>query len=261
MGQAFVRGLNASLDNHEVSVVEHDVLNAQQCEALNVAVTATLEQATAEGQKYDVTILAVKPLDVAAATATIAKELDSTCVIVSIAAGITLDSLSENLSNFPIIRAMPNIAASQLMSATAMCCADRVSEKDEASARTVLEAVGTIVRVNEEEMNLVTAISGSGPAYFFLLTEYIASAAQELGMDAEVTHQLVIQTFLGAAAVIEGNSSFSALREQVTSPGGTTQAAIESFQSEDLEKVIFNGIRAALERASDLNATASSAYE
>src|SRR5664279_1447132 len=128
MGQAFIRGLNASSEIHEIEVVEPDVLNAQQCESLNVRIFSSIEEiATAtQDQKYDVCILAVKPQNVAEAAQSISETLEPTCVIVSIAAGVTLQSLAENLGSFPTVRAMPNIAASILLSATAMCCADRV---------------------------------------------------------------------------------------------------------------------------------------
>ncbi len=256
MGQSVARGITNSDNKHVCAVVEKDIINAQKCESFGVTVFETIDDVTAESGWHDpdVCVIAVKPHDVATVGTQLGNVLDASSVIVSIAAGISLSTLQECFPGHPVVRAMPNIAASELLSATAMCSADRVSEQNEAHAREVLEALGTVVRVDEEHMNLVTAISGSGPAYFFLLAEFMAQAAEKNGLDSEVTHQLIAQTFLGAATMAKENGSFATLREQVTSPGGTTEAAISTFLELGFEEAVVSGVESALERGVELNA-------
>ncbi len=256
MGQSVARGITTSETKHVCAVVEKDVINAQKCESFGVSVFDSIADVTKESGWHDpdVCVIAVKPHDVASVGDQLSRVLASTSVVVSIAAGISLLTLQKCFPGHSVVRAMPNIAASELLSATAMCSADRVSEQDEAYAREVLEALGTVVRVDEEHMNLVTAISGSGPAYFFLLAEFMAEAAEKNGLDREVAQQLIAQTFLGAATMGMENGSFATLRERVTSPGGTTQAAIETFLEKGFDDAVISGVEAALERGVELNA-------
>lgn len=258
MGQAFIRGLTVAADGHHLSIIEHNVQNARECELLDVPVYPSLgEFSTSKTSDVDVCIVAVKPHDLESISQQVNEYLDRSTVIVSIAAGVSLATLQTVFEGFAVVRAMPNIAASQLLSATAMCSVG-VSEQDEVRARDVLESVGTVVRVDESEMNLVTALSGSGPAYFFLLAEYMANAAEQQGLEVETAYKLILQTFVGAAALADGNGSFALLREAVTSPGGTTQAAIEEFEKRGLEQVICEGIDAARVRAAQIDQQASS---
>jgi pyrroline-5-carboxylate reductase len=117
-----------------------------------------------------------------------------------------------------------------------------------------MQAVGIVIWVDDEDqLNAVTAVSGSGPAYFFLMMEAMQQAGESLGLDASVTRQLVLQTALGAARMAtESNSSAGELREMVTSKGGTTEQAILSFQSADYNKIVLDALRAANDRSISL---------
>lgn len=255
MGQAFARGISTSDNGHVCAVVENDIINAQKCTSFGVTVFESIVDVVKDPlwADPDVCVVAVKPHDVAGVGVQLQGVIPTTCVAVSIAAGISIATLQESFGNLPLVRAMPNIAASELMSATAMCTSDWISEKHEQDSREVLEALGTVVRVDEELMDLVTAVSGSGPAYFFLLAEYIAAAAEKHGLDVEVAHQLITQTFLGAATMAKEVGSFATLRERVTSPGGTTAAAIDAFKAHDFEAAVFAGVQAALDRGLELD--------
>lgn len=253
MGQAIIRGLNNSGNEYSISVIENNEQNAQFCYGLGLQTYSSISDLSIENpDEYQVCVIAVKPSDVDQIAKEISTKLDSSTVILSIAAGITLGRLQQNLDKFPIVRAMPNLAASEMLSATAMCSV-AVSERDESYAREILETFGTVDRVNENDMNIVTAVSGSGPAYYFLLSEHIVSAAVEAGLDAQIAQRLVLQTFKGSAILSQDTGSFGLLREQVTSPGGTTQAAIEAFESMGLEKAIKTGIAAAIDRSKEIN--------
>lgn len=256
MGQSVARGITNSDTKHVCAVVEKDIINAQKCEGFGVTVFESIADVTKESGWHDpdVCVIAVKPHDISSVGEQLAHNLATSSVVLSIAAGISLSTLQKCFPGHPVVRAMPNIAASELMSATAMCSADRVSEQNELHAREVLEALGTVVRVDEKHMNLVTAVSGSGPAYFFLLAEFIAEAAEKNGLDREVAQQLIAQTFLGAATMAKENGSFVTLRERVTSPGGTTEAAISSFLENGFEQAVLSGVQAALNRGMELKA-------
>ncbi len=253
MGQAIIRGLLSAGNDYSIVVIENNEQNAQFCSDLGLETFSSMEDLKLSNPaQFQVCVIAVKPIDVDLVAKEISQKLDPSTVILSIAAGISLQRLQSNLEGFPIIRAMPNLAASEMLSATAMCSI-AVSERDEAYAREILETVGTVDRVNEDDMNTVTAVSGSGPAYYFLLSEHIVSAAVEAGLDAQIAQRLVMQTFKGSAVLAQDTGSFGLLREQVTSPGGTTQAAIEAFESMGLEKAIKTGIAAAIDRAKEIN--------
>jgi len=255
MGQAFTRGILSSESEHFCLVIERENINQSACKNLGAKVYSTITE-LGENQSvddFDACIVAVKPNDVESIGSDVVPHLPNSCLIISIAAGITIESLQAYFKGFPVVRAMPNIAASQLLSATAMCVADGMQEKDLFIANAILEMLGTVVQVQENQMDLVTAISGSGPAYFFLLAELLIQAAKDRGMSLETAHQLVNQTFMGAAIMAKEDGSISALREKVTSPGGTTQAALSVFEKDNLADLIGQAIDAAVSRSIELS--------
>src|SRR5262249_45320401 len=156
--------------------------------------------------------------------------LEPSVLIISIAASISTDFIEKHLAagkKWRIIRAMPNTPMLVGRGMTALARGAHASEKDLTCARRIFESAGTVIEVDEDKMNAVTALSGSGPAYFFYLVEQMICAATELGMTQEQAHVLATQTALGAATMLTLSSdSPQELRRKVTSPGGTTQAAI-----------------------------------
>ncbi len=197
-------------------------------------------------------VLAVKP-----------QEMESVCrqineavanhrpLVISIAAGITTELLQRWLgAEVPVVRAMPNTPALVGVGAAALYAPDLVDKQQRQRAQAVLEAVGTAQWVQREaQMDVVTALSGSGPAYFFLLMEALRDAAIGLGMRGDVAEQLVQQTALGAATLIQSrNIDAATLRRQVTSPGGTTERAIKALEQADYREIVRQAIEAATER-------------
>ena len=123
-------------------------------------------------------------------------------------------------------------------------------------AKDIFCSFGEVIEIEEKYMDLVTALSGSGPAYFFLFMEYLTAAGEKLGLEKEVVRQLVKETALGAARLAKVSSeSIPELRKKVTSPGGTTEAAIKIFEEANLKKIIFQAVQAAKNRAEELNQT------
>lgn len=206
-------------------------------------------------------MLAVKPQVMKPVCESLAGKFPSTAVAVSIAAGIRTEQLDAWLGGArAVVRAMPNTPALLGAGATGLFANARVSAPQHALAERVLGAVGTCVWIGQEaHMDLVTAMSGSGPAYFFLLTEAMQAAAQRLGLPPEAARLLAAQTCLGAGRMLsESGEDAATLRQRVTSPGGTTQAALESFARDGFADLVARAIEAAALRGTELSAQAGS---
>ena len=205
----------------------------------------------------DVVVLAVKPqvlreISLQLAAAISQKQL----LVVSIAAGISQTSLGKWLGReVPIVRCMPNTPALVQTGATALHANANVSAQQKDLAENILRAVGlTLWVADEAQLDAVTAVSGSGPAYFFLLMEAMEAAALELGLDENAARLLIQQTALGAAKIaLESADSPAQLREKVTSPGGTTQKAIETFQQHGFSNVVSLALHAARDRSIEMS--------
>ncbi len=203
----------------------------------------------------DIVVLATKPQAAPTAIEQIAPLLQPRQVVISVMAGITIDNLAESLDHAKVVRAMPNIPA-QIGQGVSVCHPSlAVTEKDWRSAGRVLGACGSYMRVSSEKgVDIATAISGSGPAYGFYLAEHMCSAAMEMGFDEEEARFLVQLTLLGSLQLWESSPlSAERLRHQVTSPGGTTEAAITYFDKQELGFHIRQGIRKSFERAVELS--------
>ena len=202
-------------------------------------------------------ILAVKPQVMQDVLQTAAGSLQHhRPLLVSIAAGITIDSINTwSGGGFAIVRVMPNTPALILQGISALYANDQVSETQRQSADSILSAVGETVWMDDEsKLDAVTAVSGSGPAYLFYLIEAMQSAAEELGLDSEDAHLLATRTAVGAAMLAaQSEESPATLRKQVTSPGGTTEAALNVLESASAKNIIIRAISAARNRAVEMS--------
>ena len=178
-------------------------------------------------------------------------------VIISIAAGITISNLEAwSPTRQPIIRCMPNTPALIQQGITALYANNHTTDKQKRDAEQILMAIGQTLWVDEEsKIDIVTAISGSGPAYFFYLIEQMIEAGTELGISEGDATKLALQTALGSAmlASAEGQDQPSVLRKKVTSPGGTTHSAIETFKNHKLDQIVKLGIENARNRSAELS--------
>jgi len=219
---------------------------------------ACAEHAADAAEGADVWVLAVKPQvmrEVCAALLPLAQAHRP--VVVSIAAGITTEQLDRWLGGgLPVVRAMPNTPALLGAGITGLFANARTSEAQRADADALLEAVGPTVWIDDEtRMDAVTAVSGSGPAYVFLLAEAMQAAGIAQGLSPEAARALVQQTLLGAATMlVRQDEPADVLRKRVTSPGGTTQAAIETFEAGGFRELVDRAIHAATERGRQLSA-------
>jgi len=205
----------------------------------------------------DVVVLAVKPQalsSVAKSAASLIRQKKS--LVVSIAAGISQHSLSEWLgADTAIVRCMPNTPALVLTGATALHANAKVNAEQHDLAENIMRSVGIALWVNDEsELDAVTAVSGSGPAYYFLLMEAMEKAALKLGLNEVTARLLVQQTALGAAKIaLESSESPEQLRKRVTSPGGTTQQAIETFEKGGFTELVSKALHAARDRSVEMS--------
>jgi pyrroline-5-carboxylate reductase len=204
----------------------------------------------------DVVILAVKPQVMSAVTVPLAGSLaKNQPLVISIAAGVTIGALEHQLgSGTAIVRCMPNTPALLRAGATALFANDSTSADQKHHAEAILSAVGAAHWVADEALlDAVTALSGSGPAYFFLFMEAMAEAGTQMGLEPALSRALTLQTGLGAARMAaESNVELAELRRRVTSPGGTTAAALDNFADSDLRGVVANAMQAALSRSIEM---------
>jgi pyrroline-5-carboxylate reductase len=175
-------------------------------------------------------------------------------LVISIAAGVTVGNLRRWLGSTPIVRCMPNTPSLVQAGATGLYAADDVSDEQKAMAKEILGSVGIAFWFDEEkELDAVTAVSGSGPAYFFLLMESLIEAAKAQGLDAGTARQMVLQTAWGAAQLaVTSEVGPDVLRQQVTSPGGTTAAALGVFEEAGFREQVQAAVAAARERSEEL---------
>src|SRR5256885_3342075 len=218
-----------------------------------LGIEATLSNADAVGGAALV-VIAVKPQDFDVLLEEIAPVVTAEQTVLSVAAAIPTTAIEERLAEgVPVVRAMPNAPAIVHEGMAGMCAGAHADEPHLGLAEEALSHLGAVVRVPEPYMDAVTAVSGSGPAYFALLAEAMIEAGILLGLSREVSTQLVVQTMLGTARLLRDEHMHPVeLREQVTSPGGTTIQAIKELESAGVRAAFLNAIQAAVERSREL---------
>ncbi len=250
LGGLFAHGVPAK--NIYATSLDKNIL--EQLEAKHHINVAT--QNTDVVAQCDVVLIAVKPQHVAGVATEIKDSIaEHQSLLMSAAAGISMQLLQQWFSqNDAIVRCMPNTPALVQQGATALFANEQVNDQQKDIAYQIMRAVGEVVWVNSDaEMDIVTALSGSGPAYLFLMAEAMQAAAEKLGLNPEVAKILTPQTILGAGMMLKHSDSDAAtLRQQVTSPGGTTAAALQKFTAENFSEIVFHAIKAAANRAKEL---------
>jgi pyrroline-5-carboxylate reductase len=216
-------------------------------------VTAEAGNSAAAGAAK-VVVIAVKPQDSAGVLEEISGALRRESVVVSIVAGLSIASMRGKLGGEPsVVRVMPNMGAQVGASVSGYALDPGPGGLDARGPLRLLEAIGEAVEVGEDYLDLVTAVSGSGPAYFFLLTEALERAAVEMGLSADVARTLSRETLWGAAKVLkETGREARDLREAVSSPGGTTLAALAVLDEDGFDEMLSRAVAAARKRAGEL---------
>lgn len=210
-------------------------------------------------ENADVAIVGVKPVGVRAMLEEVAGVLSRDTVVVSVAAAVPLELMEAALpAGTPVIRTMPNTPAKLGRGVTALAPGSAATPGSVKLVRSLLSGTGRVVEVREDQINAVGSVSGSGPAYAFYLAEAMAKAGAELGLDPELAALLAAETLAGAGAMLaEPGADAGALRKAVTSPNGTTEAAIRVFDDRDLPAIIGAGMTAAERRSAEITAELS----
>lgn len=255
MAYALISGLidsGYSSDNIKVSDVDTELLSLRSSE---LSIEVFTDNSRLAGI-CDVVVLAVKPQVLAQVCKGIKNNIKHKPLILSIAAGVKSIDINRWLGgNSSIVRAMPNTPALLGQGAAGIYANKSVSNNQQKLSKRILDSVGSSCWVEDElKLDAVTALSGSGPAYFFLMLESMIKAGMALGLDSDTAQKLSIQTALGSS-MMAGNSDGTSpqqLRANVTSPNGTTQAAIDSFQDQDFEMIVSHAMRAAYDRAKSM---------
>ncbi len=252
MAEAIVSGIVSKqfIENKQVWVTNKD--NEERLDEMEEKYGIS----TSQEKKYvlseaDVIILSTKPHDVWSAIESIKSYITKNQVVMSVIAGISTEQITKAIGkDIPVVRAMPNTSASIGYSATAITQGEFASERDMQVAKQLFESIGTVNIVKEEEMHIVTGISGSGPAYIYYLVEAMEKAAIDEGLDSVTAKELITQTIIGAGMMLKTSElPVETLRENVTSPNGTTEAGLKVLADRDFKNTMIACVKSATNRS------------
>ncbi|GAQ94362.1 pyrroline-5-carboxylate reductase [Thermodesulfovibrio aggregans] len=201
----------------------------------------------------DIVVIAVKPQNIKEVLEEIKDTVTEKHTVVSIAAGIPLSLLQKHLKTDKLIRAMPNLAATVGEAMTVLALCECLEMKVVAPVRDIFMSVGKVITLPEHYMNLVTALSGSGPGFLCYIVEEFINVSTEAGFPEDVARELIIQTFIGTAKLLDSGLPPDKIRQKVTSPGGTTEAGLKILSDGTLKEVLFKTLQAAARRAQELS--------
>jgi pyrroline-5-carboxylate reductase len=257
MGRALIGGMLRRGTRPEHISVGESSQAAREALSADFGIQATTDNAAAV-EPASVIVVAIKPQIAGAVLAPLQPVLQRTRpVVISIAAGIRVAALESWCGpGVPVVRAMPNRPALVGAGATGLFAPDTVAGEHRGIAARVLQAVGEVVWVDtEDNLDIVTALSGSGPAYFFLLAELLTQGAIDLGLEPAAARRLAIATLHGAGQLVHaGDGDLARMRAEVTSKGGTTEAAVKSLDAADLRGIVARALAAATRRSRELAA-------
>jgi pyrroline-5-carboxylate reductase len=256
MAEAIARGVLSSKLYRPSEVIAADVSQERRDLFTDQLKIRTVTSAPSVVTTSEIVLLAVKPQQMADVLASIKGLLTPDQLLISIAAGISttyLQSALDENARVRIVRAMPNTPMLVGKGMTGICPGRHATPDDLQKAAAIFASAGSVAQVDESHMNAVTALSGSGPAYFFFLVENMIQSGIEMGLTPEIAHQLATQTARGAAEMLcTSPDSPAELRRKVTSPGGTTQAAITHMEQNHMPQTIIAALRAAEKRGQEL---------
>ena len=252
MGESLVGGLlEAGWGPDALAVAEVDADRRRSLEDRYPGLRVVASPAPAVDDA-DVVVVAVKPADAPSALEQALPSLGADALIISIAAGVRIATLEAAAPGRPVVRAMPNTPAVVRRAATAISPGAHATDVHLETAERILGAVGTVVRVPEAQLDAVTGLSGSGPAYVFLIAEALIDAGVLVGLPRPVADALTRATILGAATLLAEGEQPEQLRAAVTSPGGTTAAGVRVLEAEGVRTAIGDAVLAATDRSREL---------
>ncbi|SMO76051.1 pyrroline-5-carboxylate reductase [Melghirimyces algeriensis] len=255
MAEALLSGLlnNTPTSAKHIHVINRQNQNRIQYLSKKYGIISPKDNQAAIKQA-DTVILAVKPKDITHALDQWGMYFHPGQRIISVVAGISIPFIENRLTTrIPVIRAMPNTSCAVAQSATALCTGTHASEKDLDTAFQIFSSIGTVVVVDEKDMDAVTGLSGSGPAYIYYLVEALEQAGIQAGLTPSIARHLTLQTLAGAAHMLmETKEEPAELRRKVTSPGGTTMAGLETLAQHHFQKSLIHAVQKAKQRSKEL---------
>ncbi len=259
VGEALIKGVLTAGLIPPAQITISNRRNAMRLETLQRRYGVHISQdKLADCARADLIILAAKPFDLPTALQEIAPVVRADQLLISLAAGISTSTIEHQLGlTVPVVRAMPNTSCAVQASATALCAGRWATARHMELAQQLFSAIGVSVVVGEEQMNAVTGLSGSGPAYFYYVVEALLEAARQCGLPAEIAQTLLVQTIYGAARMLQESGQDAAeLRRQVTSPNGTTMAGLSVLEEGGAYQLFIQMVQRATARGAELGAQA-----
>jgi pyrroline-5-carboxylate reductase len=253
MGAALLAGwLDSGYEADTLVVAEADTDRRRELEATFARQVRVVPSAAWAVPDAEAIVVAVKPGDVAGVLDAALPALGPTTLVLSIAAGVTIATIEGLVPDRPVVRAMPNTPALVRQGAAAIAAGSAATTADLDLAERLLRSVGTVVRVDERLLDAVTGLSGSGPAYVFLVAEALIEAGVLVGLARDTAADLVIQTLLGSATLLAAEREPERLRAMVTSPGGTTAAGLRELEAGGVRAAVLAAVEAATRRSREL---------
>lgn len=254
MGEAMVRSMLAKGVARPETIVVSDVSAERLSKLKHDYGLHTCQDNRQALQDSNVVVLAVKPQDLGPLKEELSGAFHPDQLVLSIIAGATIATIAEGLKHGAVVRAMPNAPAQIGEGITVWTASSGVSESQKDAARSILASLGSEVFVTDERLiDMATAVSGSGPAYFFLVMEALVDAATDIGLPREIAEKLVSHTALGASRLVQDTGEYpSALRQMVTSKGGTTERGLHQLEQGGLRALLAQAVAAAYDRAKEL---------
>jgi pyrroline-5-carboxylate reductase len=250
LASSIIKGLRQTKAAYELYLYDVDPAKAAALAEAYAASSCSLAEVVREAA---ILLLAVKPKDVPALLGELKGHDLAGKLVMTVAAGIGINLYEKQLPGTAVIRVMPNTASAVLQAVSGLVRGSRVTDEQAAAGEKIFAAVGKVLWLEDAKINALTAVSGSGPAYFYLLAELMAAAGVKLGLTREEAELLAGETLVGAGRMLAaGGRSPQALREAVTSPNGTTFAALEVFRQEGLAEIVYRAMQACQQRSEEM---------
>jgi len=255
MGKAFIKGLSHST-NHNIYLAESSIERKNELKNdFDINISNSENQIKDFLSLSDIIILCVKPQTLKLLQDDLKNKISEKQTVLSIMAGISTEKLCSSLNIENSVRIMPNTPGQLGEGISVWFSKNNINNEVKLNIETILESLGDHIKVdNEDIIDKATAISGSGPGYIYYFMEAMKRSCKEMGMDEKLSNHLIVKTFLGSAILANfSNKEFSDLKKEVTSPNGTTEAALNMMKNNNFEETITSGIKAAYNRAKELN--------
>ncbi|MFL2642297.1 MAG: pyrroline-5-carboxylate reductase [Dehalococcoidia bacterium] len=255
MGKAFIKGLSHST-NHNIYLAESNIERKNELKNdFDINISNSENQIKDFLSLSDIIIICVKPQTLKLLQDDLKNKISEKQTVLSIMAGISTEKLCSSLNIENSVRIMPNTPGQLGEGISVWFSKNNINNEVKLNIETILESLGDHIKVDNEDMiDKATAISGSGPGYIYYFMEAMKRSCKEIGMDDNLSNHLIVKTFLGSAILADfSKKEFSDLKKEVTSPNGTTEAALNMMRNNNFEETIISGIKAAYNRAKELN--------